>query len=898
MRSLKIEGQGDSKGRDRSETIIPRTQVICAHPSQAQTLGVPYCSLDLLARQHCQQEGWQVLSPLMADQGRLTVLEQVLRSGNWPHLQGQSSLDLRTLERQLRPGITALLRSPSPLSDLAERSPAPSSFGLLVRVALAYETYLERRQHLDPAQLYQRATQLQPTPRAVSLLGYPEWIERQPRLGFLNAIADSGSVVYLASGRALGLQEQERAIAQFQALGWTLDTPEEGVNNSTQEVASPVSFHQAQGTRYLNQEEEVRGVLRDLKRRLGEGVPPEELALVTWDEAGYAPIVLDIAWEYELPIYRGGSQRLLATGFGSWLKQALDTVRSRFEFETTAAFLRHPLTPSQETNRGSIDWNKVRLVHPQTLERWRDCGANLTPLEGWTRGDRHTWLQRLRQLLQHWPVLAPVQPTSNSGSVGLALEEALEHLAGLPQVRLNLDQFAQELLDTLSLVQVAPPSPQGAIALQSPAAVVGARYRHLWVLGVADGITPSPLSQEPLLDWYHRKQLDKQGFAIETAVALSQRQLLLFAQLSRTAQALHLSYPRQIQKTPMLASPYLARLGIQVGDAQEDGAIASWQELRQRGLRQSLPLEDAVLTHAARSWSIELRRQQGLGGDREACGNRNRFQGQTEIPLDIPSRQFSASQLTHLGQCAFKWFAGDLLKIQELREAETELSGRLRGRLYHKTLELATQKALDTGSTELRQALLDHLDAAFLEAEELERLPELAAWGARRREHLQRLRRTLAQESFLAENSQILSTEQPFEGEWYGFRVRGVVDRVDRTPEGYVIIEYKSRSSRPSRAKNEQGQADLDIQLPLYGDVLGQQLQEAEAEAASVRSYYYSLTKGKPLGHRDKLDRAALQQFSDRLKGHLTRGDYPVEPDKQQYACQYCPHDAVCRVRR
>ena len=127
---------------------------------------------------------------------------------------------------------------------------------------------------------------------------------------------------------------------------------------------------------------------------------------------------------------------------------------------------------------------------------------------------------------------------------------------------------------------------------------------------------------------------------------------------------------------------------------------------------------------------------------------------------------------------------------------------------------------------------------------------------------------------------------------------RGVVDRVDRTPSGYVIIEYKSRSNRPGRAKDEQGQANLDVQLPLYGDVLGQQLQAQEAETASVRSYYYSLTKAKPLGHRDKVDREALERFSDRLKDHLHRGDYPVEPDRQYYACQYCPHDVICRVRR
>jgi ATP-dependent helicase/DNAse subunit B len=408
---------------------------------------------------------------------------------------------------------------------------------------------------------------------------------------------------------------------------------------------------------------------------------------------------------------------------------------------------------------------------------------------------------------------------------------------------------------------------------------------------------PSPLPSDPLLDLYRRQQLRKQGFAIETAFTLTQRQLLVFRDLFRVAGELYLSYPRQIKATPRQPSPYLARFNVAVQAADDPGAIASWQELRQRGLRQQELRqrglqEDPVLSHAARSWAIEHRRHQGR---RQSQGG-DRFQGLTEIPLDLQSHCFSASQLTHLGQCGFKWLAGDLLKIRELAEAETELSGRVRGKLYHKTLELATQMALETRSPDLREALLQHLEAAFEEAEALEQLPELAAWGARRKEHLQRLQRTVSQASFLSDDGQIVATERSFEGEWYGFQVRGQIDRLDHTPKGHVVIEYKSRSSRPTRAKNDQGKADLDVQLPLYQDLVAQQLQgENPTESASVEAYYYSLTKGKPLGKRNKVDRAALERFSDRLKTHLKQGDYPVEPDSQQSACQYCPHDVICR---
>lgn len=895
MRSIKTHPQTRLELLKQRQAIAPGTQVICAHPSLATALDVPYCSLEMLARQECEQKGWRILSPLMAHQRRLAVVrEQVQdprRARTWPQLQTTSIADgeISALERRFMPGIMTLLRSNLDLAALAAITPPDSPLTLVLQVTRAYCDRLEAEQALDPAQVYQRAATLQPTARLLWVCGYPEWIDRQPRLQFLTAIAAAGSILSLPSSPELDLPGQHQAIADLQARGWTVETGEDEPSasaNST--MSSPVDNRPADS--YLNQEEEVRGVLRQVKRLWHQGVAPQDLALVTWDTEGYEPMLREIAWEYELPIAGDRSRPLLKTPLGAWLKQVVAAVRSRFDFEATAALLRHPLTPTAAHIIGAIDWELVRRRHPHNSQGWRDCGARLMPLEGWTRGDRSTWIARLRQLLDGWQLEQRLLSHPGDRGCWSSLEQALQYLAQATPGRLTLEQFTQELLDILSWLPVAPHHPQGAIVLHSPETLLGARYRHLWVLGVADGILPSPLPSDPLLDLYSRKQLRKQGFAIETALTLTQRQLLVFRDLFRVAEQLYLSYPRQIKTTPRGPSPYLARFKIAVQAADETGAIASWQELRQRGVRQSLSLEDPVLAHATRSWAIEQRRLQAQGGDR--------FQGLTDVPLDIPQRCFSASQLTHLGQCGFKWFAGDLLKIRELTEAETELSGRLRGKLYHKTLELATQKALETRSPDLRQALLQHLEAAFEEAEALEQLPDLAAWGARRKEHLQRLRRTLSQASFLGDESQILATEQSFEGEWYGFQVRGQVDRLDRTPKGYVIIEYKNRSNWPTRAKNDQGKADLDVQLPLYQDLVGQQIQEeTPTESASVQAYYYSLTKGKPIGKGNKVDRAALERFSDRLKTHLNQGYYPVEPDNQQSVCQYCPHDLICRKR-
>lgn len=262
-----------------------------------------------------------------------------------------------------------------------------------------------------------------------------------------------------------------------------------------------------------------------------------------------------------------------------------------------------------------------------------------------------------------------------------------------------------------------------------------------------------------------------------------------------------------------------------------------------------------MLTHAARSWSVELSRQQGSEGVGFANGNRDRFQGQTEIPLEIGSRCFSASQLTHLGQCAFKWFAGDLLKIQELREAETELSGRLRGRLYHKTLELATRNALETGSTELRQALLDRLDAAFREAEELEQLPELAPGGQDAKTIYSACGEPYLRSPSWGRIAKSYIRNSPLRASGMASGCRGSWIGLTALPRAMSSLSIRAALTVLAGLRMNRVRPNLDVQLPLYGDVLGQQLQAQEAETASVRSYYYSLTKAKPLGHRDKVDR-------------------------------------------
>lgn len=866
-----------------ASTRAPQTvqSVLCANPRAAAYLDVPYVSLDRLATEVCQDRGWTIAPPLIAHRNLQATLQELYQTGAW---QGASDRrDVAGTVRNLRPAVRALLRSGVDLSRLATApdiadSVAPSN---LVRLTRGYRDRLHARGYCDRAELFWIAAGLSPEPQSLLIYGHAELTG--DRLAFLDAAAAEGSLLHLPCSDAPHHADNRAAIAELQARGWTASTPQPLTPPST-----------AIALAYANLDDEVRGVLGRVKSLIRDGIDARDIVLVTRRESDYADTVLDVAWEYDLPVRAFYAVPLSDTRLGSWVQALLDAVSSGFDFEPTARLLRHPLSPPP-TVVGKLNWQQVRLWHPARRDRWQACGANfddVKPLRGRST-TRANWVQRFRGAIAGWNLAQRCQ--SQARDV-LALQQLQAGLDTLAQVeggeRLSFDDFARDLRDSLSLLEVPAQPGRGGIALHTPLSVFGARYAHVFVLGMAEGMFPAPLDTSAVLDFFLRKRLQRQGFPISTAVNAARREAVSFSALLPVAtQQLHLSYPQQIGKTPRFPSPYLAQFGIAVETAVRGNWVASPEELRQRQLRRVAGATgDRVLARAVRNWAIELRRESQQPGDR--------FDGVTDVAFDLEQYRFSASQLTALGQCGFKWFARYLLHVGELAEAETELSGRLRGSLYHTALELATRSALhaEPPAEELRQALLDRLDTAFAEAEERENLPPLAAWSARRTEHLDRLRRTIADASFLEPDAHVVGVERAFEGDWYGFRVRGKIDRLDETPEGYLLVEYKNRSSRPTRAKDDKGKTTLDVQLPLYADVVGRSL--AMPGDRPVRAHYYSLTKAKSLGSCNVLDaktQEELEAFADRIKTQLRRGAYTVEPDVQQNACQYCVHDALCR---
>ncbi len=776
--------------------------------------------------------------------------------------------------------------------------------GRVLTVVDRYRELLRAESLVDRAELLWAASRRVERPERVLVAGYPR--VGLGELRFLDAFAGAGSVFVLPLANDASFRASEEAAVYLAARGWAVErAPAPGLTVGERLTARlgsgrgrvpsslPVG---ARALRFADQEDEVRWVLTEIKALLRCGADPETLALVARDEALYGPLVRAVADEYRLPVKLSYAVGLRETRLGAWLGGLAECLRSALPFEPSARLLAHPLARVLDAGR----WAEARKTHPHGLSEWTALAGELEVL-GWPeRASRQGFIEQLERTLTSLGVrdrLAAMGRLSIDRRAERKLRAGLNELSA-ESGALPLEGFLAELDDLLATltVPVDPPEVPG-VALHSPLAVFGARYRQIFVLGMAEGLTPAPVRDDPLLDFFERARLRPAGLVLESATEAAERERLSFwAALDTADEGVTLSYPELVGGGERVASPFFAALGLEPV-AAGDKPPASLPEARALWLRSGkgdggtapvdrsavdAPEDDPVLLHAREAWRIERRRESGEPWDAH--------DGIVGVPLDPARWTFSASQITALGQCAFKWFAQRRLGLGELEEAEEEVSPLVRGSIYHRALEIALSRARD--ADDVRAAALEHLDAAFAAAETDVGVPRQASWPMRRPQHLEVLRRVLRADDFFTPDGEIVALEQRFEGTWRGLRVLGFVDRVDLGPDGLVLLDYKTRATMPDGARSSSGKADLDVQLPLYVETAAHALRPGDPVAGA---HYYSLTKAKVIGEA-RIDDGELTALVERVQRHLEHGAYPVDPDLDRKACGYCAFDLVCRM--
>jgi PD-(D/E)XK nuclease superfamily len=269
---------------------------------------------------------------------------------------------------------------------------------------------------------------------------------------------------------------------------------------------------------------------------------------------------------------------------------------------------------------------------------------------------------------------------------------------------------------------------------------------------------------------------------------------------------------------------------------------------------------------------------------------------------------YAVSRVERYLECPFKYFAGQVLQLEEEREDESGLSALERGQLLHGVFESFFDAWQERGRTGVSADDLDEALGLFEEVAErhLQELPE----GDRALERTYLLGSAaapgLAGRAFAVEIEQGIGVverllEYPFEGTFafegergtQPVRVRGKADRIDLLEDATLrVVDYKlGRAPKPARA----------LQLPIYGICARQQLEQTRgARLPIARAGYVAFKEknafvdlaGKSAGI-DAALREGQQRFLDAI-ARIEAGDYPPSPD-EPWTCNRCGFPHVCR---
>jgi RecB family exonuclease len=842
--------------------------ILTPNSSAAVRLNAPHRSLKGVAVEILNRQGIGVATPLRSLQSLKTAIGKLI-----------PDRDVSSEAARVRPVLATILRDGIDIA--AMRKSGLQSAASLAEIAEAYCASLWRDQLVDAESVLWQAGKSITERQKILVYGY--FRARGHDIHFIDKLAGDGSIYIVPSGTEPIFASANRSIEWLAEHGWERRDKSAYKDSTITGIAQRFADGKSEQVSdqrvcnafaYPNLDAEVRATLAAAKRMIVEGTQPDDIALVCRKASDYERTISVVAEEYGVPICSQSETTLAETRLGNYVALILEAVETNLEFIVTARLLSH----AYGNGLSDENWAAARRNRASGLKEWKEAGVDLSAfgaeetrtLEGW-----------IGWLLKRIP-LALVRERSGANAAELiayenfcdALDE-LKAIGGSLEIEfLTFSNAISELLQTFDTV-IDPG--RGGISFHQPNTMIGGAFDHIFVMGMAEGMLPAA-TNEAVIDFYEQRQLEKSGVGFDRPVEFPRWEALSFYYVILAAlKGITLSYPKTMDIEEKIPSPFFERLGITLVDGRPK-SIASRQEELKVFLRRDDLVEDELLTAARHHFQIERRRESSLPYDE--------YDGVIGIPIKPESRVWSASQLTKIGQCPFKWFAEKVLRFSTNDEADTDLRSNVMGKLYHKTLQLAVERAMR--SENFRESALMELEPAFREAEADEAIAvsDLPNWEHRRSEHLTILRKAVESPDFIGEGSRVIATEKGFDVNWNGFPMRGSIDRVDETPEGFIAIDYKT-GTYVGKIKGESGELETDIQLPIYSKVA----LESMFPGRVADGHYFSLRQTKII----KQKAAELESFAKSVKQILQAGALAVDPDGSRKSCKYCDYDSVCR---
>jgi len=570
----------------------------------------------------------------------------------------------------------------------------------------------------------------------------------------------------------------------------------------------------------------------------------------------------------------------------------------------------------EERYRPDLTANVDLLALKQRLERFWDLFARIESPRSQARWVE--WLETLLSNMSFYDLISTERDRAACSSLGEALRALVVSEKVVGEREVDYGQFITDLQSALNSVNLEEPTEarKNAVFIGKLVEARGSRYQAVALLGFSEGLFPIVENPDPFLDEDLRKDLGleprlkrEQASTFYQAFTRANTHLLITRPyLSEDGEAWEPSPYWQAAKALFTGQ---AIIKIQSFEGRPQAEAASPQELLFWGVqqRQLIYAEDDELQQRWQNLAnahriLDARRAKHAEGVYEG----DLFEQASSLAQRYSAgHSWSASRLEAYGNCPFLFFVNSALNLEISKPLEPGLDPAQVGSLYHRILELVYSESMINHTDPLE--ILDSVAARVFEsAPEMFGFRPSALWEVEKSQRLEKLRKSL--QALEAERGawQPIAFEKKFgiqgtphlELKLSGGKIRlhGVIDRVDRNPNGEIrVIDYKTGSSHLGRPDLQKG---LRLQLPIYGMAAQDALQLGEvvdgfywkindACASSLQLSNFESEHGKGIEKAYQVTKDYISKYVARIQ----EGSFMPEPHNT--VCpSYCPASQWC----
>jgi ATP-dependent helicase/nuclease subunit B len=533
----------------------------------------------------------------------------------------------------------------------------------------------------------------------------------------------------------------------------------------------------------------------------------------------------------------------------------------------------------------------------------------------------------------------------------LSTQEFLRSTLGDNPLQVAWEDFFADIQSGVknSIPQQHSPIRSGRVLVTTATEARGLPHEHLFILGLSEGIFPAELPEDPIYLDSERLAQRPLGVLLQTQAERADDNGIFYELISQARQSLTLSRPH-VRDGKHWVESHLWRMTrsvftnlvpqyIGIGQVVPADDVASIDEAV-LALADGLSDGEAQALMPLYQWMMQANspywRQIEHGRDTEkrrfSKSPHDEYSGRLfnpnliEIVANTINKNYvwSATRLNAYGTCPYRFFAGYLLQLEEIKPPQEGLDALQMGSLNHKILEQTYQAILDEGfiiSSDYHNDALEILEekaiTAFRSAPQDFQFRASSLWREEQRMILRRLK-LLVSKDFSDESplNKLGRERRPFALEQkFGYedrlripigneyiRVRGSIDRIDISEDRLILMDYKTGSSKIDTKELEEGR---NFQMMVYLLALKEMLKAENSDLSIAGGMFWHIRNQEHSGliavEEDVQAVESIQKGQTHLSHYLKQireGNFAEVPNKitDGRCSAYCEFYQLCRL--